>query len=157
MFYKKFETDSTDCIRVQIFSLASDSRELLFSQLITDGNIDDKNAIIIKKQIDDINFDYFGKDVIEEIKQYQNDCTFGIVRGLKVEHPSYCMFTVYRYNGKEWVLWDRTIISNKKNGLLYDFKILGSVPYLGEFISVSKPVKLLSKQKILKRKNYHNW
>ena len=154
MFYKKFETDEDDCVKVQIFSLASDSKEFLISQLITDGNVDDKNVIISKKNIDDIKFDYLDKNVIEEIKQYQNDCTFGIVKEVKVEHPSYCMFTVYRYNGKDWSLLGRTIISNKKNKLLYDFRMVENIPYLeSEYILDSKPDDLLSNQKVLKRKN----
>lgn len=153
MLYKKFETDDTDCVKIQTFSLANDSGEFLILQLITDGKVDDKNVIISKKQISDINFDYLDKNVIEKIKQYQNDCTFGIVKEVKVEHPSYCMFTVYRYNGKEWSLLGRTIISNQKNKLLYDFGIVKNIPYLeSEYISDSKPDDLLSNQKILKRK-----
>ncbi len=152
MAYKKFKTDDNDYVNAQLFSLANDSGELLISQLITDGKVDDKNITISKKQIGDINFDYLDKNVIEKIKQYQGDSTFGIVKEVKVKHPSYCMFTVYRYNGKEWVLLGRTIISNKSNKLLYDFRIVKNIPYLGsEYISHSKPKELLPNQKILKR------
>ncbi|MEE3342878.1 MAG: hypothetical protein VZS44_02180 [Bacilli bacterium] len=155
MNYKRFETDANDCINVQTFSLTNGSEEILISQLVTDGSIDDENAIVDKRKIDDIDFGYLDADVIEKINQYQNDSTFGIVREVKVKNPSYCMFTLYRYNGKEWVLLGRTIISNKKNKLLYDFRIVKNIPYLGsEYISHSKPKELLPNQKILKRQKF---
>lgn len=151
MYYKRFKTDDANCINVQTFSLVNGSEEILISQLVTDGNIDDKNAVIYKRKISDIDFDYLNADVIEKIKQHQNDCTFGIIKEVKVENPSYCMFTIYRYNGNEWVLLGRTIISNKNNNLLYDFKIIKNIPNLGrKFISNSKPEELLPNQKILK-------
>ena len=152
MYYKKFETDVNNSINVQTFSLTSDSGEILISQLVTDGNIDDKNAITYKRKLGDISLDYLSDDVIEKIKQYQNDCAFGMVKEVKVENPSYCMFTVYRYNGEEWILLGRTIISNKENKLLYDLRIVNNIPYLGsEYISNSKPEALIPNQKILKR------
>ena len=152
MHYKRFKTDATNCINVQTFSLANDSEEILISQLVTDGNINDKNTITDKRKIGDISFDYLNDDVIGKIKQYQNDYTFGIVKEVKVENPSYCMFTVYRYNGKEWILLGRTIISNEENKLLYGFRIIKSIPYLGsEYILSSKPEELLPNKKILKR------
>ena len=152
MYYKKFETDVNNSINVQTFSLTSDSGEILISQLVTDGNIDDKNAITYKMKLGDISLDYLSDDVIEKIKQYQNDCTFGIVKEVIVENPCYCMFTVYRYNGEEWILLGRTIILNKENKLLYDLRIVNNIPYLGsEYISNSKPEALIPNQKILKR------
>lgn len=157
MIYKKFKTDDNDCINVKTYSLLSESKVILMTQLITDGNIDENNATTSLRKIEETSIDYLSEDTIKKIKQHQKGFTLGIVKEMKIEHPSYCIFTIYELDGKNWILLDRTIITNKKNKLLKDLNIIKNIPYLeSDYILSSKPDELIPKQKILKRQELSN-